>query len=97
MGGLTTPAIIVIVLVGCLGVTALGAALFRQYNPAEVETPYTPQREQFTYMRTVRMRNYAYLKRESEDAAKDLESRFTPDEASGYYHPQHEQQYHQAE
>ncbi|KAJ5610684.1 hypothetical protein N7510_007403 [Penicillium lagena] len=97
MAGLTTPAIIVIVLVGCLAVTALGAALFRQYNPAVVETPYSPQHEQVKYMRTVRMRNYAHLKRESVDAAKDLESRFTPDEASGYYQPQHEQQYHHAE
>ncbi|CAL5873577.1 uncharacterized protein PFLUO_LOCUS7858 [Penicillium psychrofluorescens] len=97
MGGLTTSAIIVIVLVGCLAVTALGATLFRQYNPAEAETPYSPQHEQLRYMQTVRIRNHAYLKRESVDAAKDLESRFTPDEASGYYQPQYEQQYHQAE
>jgi hypothetical protein len=73
--GLTTPAIIVIVLVGCLAITALGAALFRHYRPLEEEARYSASYEQGQYMRTVRMRNYGHLKQESLGAVKDLESR----------------------
>lgn len=73
--GLTTPAIIVIVLVGCLAITALGAALFRHYTPLEEEARYSASYEQGQYMRTVRMRNYGHLKQESLGAARDLESR----------------------
>jgi hypothetical protein len=74
--GLTRSAIIVIVLVGCLGITAMGAALFRRYNPLE-ETARSgdASHEQNQYMRQVRIRNYGHLKRESLGAAKDLESR----------------------
>lgn len=75
--GLTTPAIIVIVLVGCLAITALGAALFRHYTPLEEEARYSASYEQGQYMRTVRMRNYGHLKQESLGAARDLESRCT--------------------
>lgn len=77
MGGLTTPAIIVIVLAGCLAITALGAALFRHYRPLEEEARYSPSYEQGQYMRTVRMRNHGHLKQESLGAARDLESRCT--------------------
>lgn len=72
--GLTTPAIIIIVLVGCLAVTALGAALFRHYNPADNEGRYNTPYEQGQYMRQVRMRNYGHLKQASLDT-KDLECR----------------------
>jgi len=85
--GLTTPAIIVIVLVGCLAITALGAALFRHYTPLEEEARYSASYEQGQYMRTVRMRNYGHLKQESLSAARDLESRYTGDEASSHYNP----------
>lgn len=72
--GLTRAAIIVIVLVGCLAVTALGAALFKYYNPGEDEGRYNTSYEQGQYMRTVRMRNYGHLRAESLGHAKDLES-----------------------
>lgn len=75
MAHLTTPAVIIIVLVACLAVTTVGAALYRKYNPADAESRFTPAYDQGQYMRTVRMRNYSYLKRES--LGKDLESRCT--------------------
>lgn len=74
MAALSTPAIIVIVLVGCLATTALGAALFRHYNPADEESRYNASYEQGQYMRQVRMRNYGHLKQESL-GSKDIESR----------------------
>ncbi|KAJ5437895.1 uncharacterized protein N7458_008893 [Penicillium daleae] len=90
--GLTTPAIIVIVLVGCLAITALGAALFRHYSPIEEEASYSASYEQGQYMRTVRMRNYGHLKQESLGAVRDLESRYRPrvdtaDEISSHHTP----------
>ncbi|KAJ5095921.1 hypothetical protein NUU61_005277 [Penicillium alfredii] len=82
MARLSNSAIIVIVLVGCLAVTALGAALFQKYNPADNDSRYSPPYEQGQYMRTVRMRNYGHLKQESLEG-RDIESRLTP--MSGYY------------
>lgn len=76
MARVPTPAVIIIVLVACLAVTALGAALFRRYNPSDAESRYTPPHNQGQYMRTVRMRNYTHLKRASLEA-KDIESRCT--------------------
>ncbi|KAJ5222325.1 uncharacterized protein N7469_008565 [Penicillium citrinum] len=86
--GLTRAAIIVIVLVGCLAVTALGAALFKYYNPGEDEGRYNTSYEQGQYMRTVRMRNYGHLRAESLGHAKDLESCYTPE--GSYYPPPQE-------
>jgi hypothetical protein len=71
---LTQAAIIVIVLCACLAVTALGAALFKHYNPNEDEGRYNTSYEQGQYMRNVRMRNYGHLRAESISAVKDLES-----------------------
>lgn len=71
---LTQAAIIVIVLCACLAVTALGAALFKHYNPNEDEGHYNTSYEQSQYMRNVRMRNYGHLRAESISAVKDLES-----------------------
>ncbi|KAJ5721290.1 uncharacterized protein N7483_009224 [Penicillium malachiteum] len=88
---LSDSAIIVIVLVGCLAVTALGAALFRHRTPLEEEARSMNQtHEQSKYMRAVRMMNFGHLKRESLSAAKDMESRYTSEEASNYgnYYPQ---------
>ncbi|KAJ5701722.1 hypothetical protein N7488_009270 [Penicillium malachiteum] len=88
---LSDSAIIVIVLVACLAVTALAAALFRHRTPVEEEARSINQtHEQSKYMRTVRMMNYGHLKRESLGAARDLESRYTSEEASNYgnYYPQ---------
>jgi hypothetical protein len=78
---LSTPAIIVIVLVGCLAITALGAALFKHYGPADEETRYNPTFEQGQYMRQVRARNYGHLKQESMSGRIDLESRCTFDKS----------------
>ncbi|KAJ5376649.1 hypothetical protein N7509_013535 [Penicillium cosmopolitanum] len=91
---LTQAAIIVIVLCACLAVTALGAALFKHYNPNEDEGHYNTSYEQSQYMRNVRMRNYGHLRAESISAVKDLESSYTPS-ASGYYPPPptHPQEY----
>lgn len=72
--GLTRAAIIVIVLVACLAVTALGAALFKRYNPDEDEGRYNTSYEQSQYMREVRMRNYGHLHAESAGRPRDLES-----------------------
>ncbi|KAH2168706.1 hypothetical protein KXW37_003841 [Aspergillus fumigatus] len=50
--GLTTPAIIVIVIVACLAAVSLGAALTRQLNPAEsYESRFQPSHAQEMYMR----------------------------------------------
>ena len=74
--GLSDSAIIVIVLVGCLAITALAAAVFRHYNPKEHEgRPFNASHEQGRYMREVRMKNYQHLRQESLGARKDLESR----------------------
>ena len=75
--GLSNSAIIVIVLVACLAVTAMGAALFRHYNPLEDESRYNVSHEQGHYMRTVRMRNFGFLQQESMRGVQDLESRCT--------------------
>lgn len=73
---LSDSAVIVIVLVGCLAITALAAALFRHYNPKEEEgRRFNTSYEQGQYMRDVRMKNYQHLRQESLGAAKDLESR----------------------
>lgn len=71
---ISTPAVIVIVLVGCLAITALGAALFKHYNPADEENRYSASYEQGQYMRQVRMRNYGHLKQASL-TSRDIESR----------------------
>ncbi|KAH3541368.1 hypothetical protein KXW19_008860 [Aspergillus fumigatus] len=80
--GLTTPAIIVIVIVACLAAVSLGAALTRQLNPAEsYESRFQPSHAQEMYMRSVRMRTLGTFRRESLFSAasrgmgRDLESR----------------------
>ncbi|KAJ5090879.1 hypothetical protein N7532_009563 [Penicillium argentinense] len=78
---LTRAAIIVIVLVACLAVTALGAAIFRHYNPSEDEGRYNFSHEQQQYMRSVRLRNLAALRAEAMAARHELDSRcsyYTP-------------------
>ncbi|GIK03403.1 hypothetical protein Aspvir_007472 [Aspergillus viridinutans] len=84
--GLTTPAIIVIVIVACLAAVSLGAALTRQLYPAEDERPFQPSHAQEMYMRSVRMRNLGVFHRESRVSSvgigKDVESRYTLEEAS---------------
>ena len=75
--GISNSAIIVIVLVGCLAVTALGAALYAHRSPSDHDAQaYNGTYEQSQYMRTVRLRNYGHLKRESL-IGKDVESRCT--------------------
>ncbi|KAJ5923437.1 hypothetical protein N7454_008682 [Penicillium verhagenii] len=84
--GLTRAAVIVIVLAACLAITAMGAALFRRYNPlGDTGLSGDASHQQNQYMRAVRLRNYGHLKRESLGAVKDLESRYTTEELSGHY------------
>jgi hypothetical protein len=80
--GLTTAAIIVIVIVACLAAVSLGAALTRQLYPAEsYERRFQPSHSQEMYMRSVRMKNLGIFRRESLFSSasvgmgKDLESR----------------------
>lgn len=73
MAGLTNSAIIVIVLVACLAVTALGASLFKHYKPADGETPFSPGYEQKLYMAEVRARGFEDLQQAC--WGRDLESR----------------------
>ncbi|KAJ5467519.1 hypothetical protein N7475_005271 [Penicillium sp. IBT 31633x] len=82
--GISNSAIIVIVLVACLAITALGASLFKHYKPADSETPFSPGYEQKLYMAEVRARGFDHL-RQISWAARDLESRYPP--VSGYYRP----------
>ncbi|KAF7159522.1 hypothetical protein CNMCM5623_004860 [Aspergillus felis] len=83
--GLTTPAIIVIVIVASLAAVSLGAALTRQMYPAE-EHRFQPSHAQEMYMRSVRMRNLGIFHRESlvssAGMGKDVESRYTLEETS---------------
>ncbi|OJK04011.1 hypothetical protein ASPACDRAFT_75519 [Aspergillus aculeatus ATCC 16872] len=65
MGTLSTSAIIVIVIVACLALVSLGAALFKTYGGPEKERPYNFSREQESYMRTVRLKNLGFFQRES--------------------------------
>ncbi|EAW10403.1 uncharacterized protein ACLA_048750 [Aspergillus clavatus NRRL 1] len=64
--GLTTPAIIVIVIVACLATVSLGAALSRQLYPAHThEARFQPSHEQAHYMRSVRLKTLGAFHRES--------------------------------
>ncbi|GFF54487.1 hypothetical protein IFM46972_10034 [Aspergillus udagawae] len=79
--GLTTAAIIVIVIVACLAAVSLGAALTRQLYPAEAyERRFQPSHAQEMYMRSVRMKNLGIFRRESLHSSvgmgKDVESRW---------------------
>jgi hypothetical protein len=77
--GLSNSAVIVIVIVACLAAVTLGAALFRQYNPAEggiVGQRFS--REQEMYMRSVRLKNLGFNYRESRTPMpRDVESAST--------------------
>ncbi|KGO37910.1 hypothetical protein PEX2_103720 [Penicillium expansum] len=75
--GLAPIAIIVIVLVVCLAITALGAGLFHRLNPTETSIQHNAIFQQQIYMRAVRLRNYNLLRKEARTVAKDLESRCT--------------------
>ncbi|KAI9035868.1 uncharacterized protein KD926_002800 [Aspergillus affinis] len=63
--GIPTAAIIVIVVVACLAVVSLGAALTKQWFPNRTEDQFSPPREQGLYMRSVRLKNMGRLHRES--------------------------------
>lgn len=75
MAKLSDSAVIVIVIVCCLAVISLGAALTRQlFPPGQSEgSRFEPTRDQEMYMRTVRMRNRYDFHRQSL-VPKDLES-----------------------
>ncbi|KAL2826953.1 hypothetical protein BJY01DRAFT_229438 [Aspergillus pseudoustus] len=74
---LSNGAIIVIVIVACLASVTLGAALFKQYNPADALGGQRFSREQEMYMRSVRLKNMGFNYRESRTAmpmSRDVES-----------------------
>ncbi|KAL4795155.1 hypothetical protein BDV19DRAFT_389555 [Aspergillus venezuelensis] len=82
---LSNSAIIVIVIVACLGAVTLGAALFRQYNPADGAVIRRFSREQEMYMRSVRLKNLGFNYRESRTPMpRDVESAMTADDSSRY-------------
>ncbi|KAL3477001.1 hypothetical protein BJX99DRAFT_257904 [Aspergillus californicus] len=85
---LSNSAIIVIVIVACLGAVTLAAALFRQYNPADAGAAHRFSREQEMYMRSVRMKNMGFNYRESKTPMpmppRDVESAMTADDSSRY-------------
>ena len=76
MAELSTSAIIVIVIIACLALVSLGAALTRHLYPAEHEAQYQTSRDQDLYMRTVRRRTLNNFHRASIHA-RDLESQCT--------------------
>lgn len=71
---LSNSAVIVIVIVSCLAIISLGAALSRQlYPPEEEGNRYEPSRDQQMYMWSLRQRIRGNFHRESM-VGKDLES-----------------------
>ena len=63
--GIPTAAIIVIVVVACLAVVSLGAALTKQWFPYRTEDRFSYPREQELYMRSVRLKNLGRFQRET--------------------------------
>ncbi|KAL5359063.1 hypothetical protein BJX96DRAFT_174020 [Aspergillus floccosus] len=82
MAQLSTSAIIVIVIVACLAVVSLGAALFKQYSPDRSEDRFHYSAEQQRYMRDIRLKTMGHFRRES--MMKDVESGYGVDTASRY-------------
>lgn len=78
---LSASAVILIILLGCLAATALGAGLFMRYHP-DGETNYSPNHEQKQYLRQVREQNYKLLRQESTSGFVDLESQGKPNQIS---------------
>ncbi|PYH43716.1 uncharacterized protein BP01DRAFT_367226 [Aspergillus saccharolyticus JOP 1030-1] len=97
-GSLSTSAIIVIVIVACLALVSLGAALFKTYGGPDKERPYNFSREQESYMRTVRLKNLGIFQRESmvgypgggsgkgpaPPVVRDVESGYSENDSSHY-------------
>ncbi|GCB23462.1 hypothetical protein AAWM_06347 [Aspergillus awamori] len=65
MTKLSDSAIIVIVIVVCLALVSLGAALTKQFWPEAPQQRYNYPAEQQSYMRTVRLKNLGIFQRES--------------------------------
>ncbi|PWY87105.1 hypothetical protein BO94DRAFT_535217 [Aspergillus sclerotioniger CBS 115572] len=92
MAKLTDSAIIVIVIVVCLAMVALGAALTKQFWPEAPQQRYNFPAEQQSYMRTVRLKNMGIFQRESMNVtgkapvpvARDVESGYSENESSHY-------------
>ncbi|KAL4804416.1 hypothetical protein BDV18DRAFT_162178 [Aspergillus unguis] len=84
---LSNSAVIVIVIVACLACVTLGAALFRQYNPAEGgHSGNRFSREQEMYMRSVRLKNLGFNYREARTPMpRDVESAMSRDDYSSRY------------
>ncbi|KAG2414935.1 hypothetical protein HFD88_006123 [Aspergillus terreus] len=82
MANIPTAGIIVIVIVACLAVVSLGAALFKHYAPdgSGDRFHYSPEQQQ--YMRAIRLKTLGQYRRES--MMKDVESGYTVETSSRY-------------
>ncbi|PYI04295.1 hypothetical protein BO78DRAFT_398979 [Aspergillus sclerotiicarbonarius CBS 121057] len=91
MSKLSDSSIIVIVIVVCLALVSLGAALTKQFWPEAPQQRYNYPAEQQSYMRTVRLKNLGIFQRESMNmskapapVARDVESGYSENESSHY-------------
>ncbi|PWY85896.1 hypothetical protein BO70DRAFT_360756 [Aspergillus heteromorphus CBS 117.55] len=92
MAKLSDSAIIVIVIVVCLAIVCLGAALTKQFWNDEPEHRFHFPREQEQYMRSVRLKNLGFFQRESmgmtgkppAPVVRDVESGYSENESSHY-------------
>ncbi|KAL2870357.1 uncharacterized protein BJX67DRAFT_378335 [Aspergillus lucknowensis] len=83
--GLSSGAVIIIVIVACLAAVSLAAALFRQYQPSDALPSQRFSREQEVYMRSIRLKNMGFNYRESRTPMpRDVESAMSVDDSSRY-------------
>ncbi|KAE8337358.1 hypothetical protein BDV24DRAFT_167357 [Aspergillus arachidicola] len=84
-----TAGVIVIVIVACLAVTSLGAAMWKQVYPTDHSARrYNYSRDQELYMRSVRLKNVGGLRQESrtkEPTPRDLESAVYTEDGSSRF------------
>lgn len=79
MAGITNGALIAIVIVACLAVVSLIAAVFGTWKPKNREQLFRPGSEQSLYMRSVRKKTHGHFRREAARAKfRDLEEPVLP-------------------
>ncbi|KAF7589077.1 hypothetical protein BBP40_004782 [Aspergillus hancockii] len=87
--GIPTAGVIVIVIVACLAVVSLGAALTKHLNPGDGtgNERYQYSRDQELYMRSVRLKNLSNYARETRThpRPKDLESAVYTEDGSSRF------------
>ncbi|KAL2864241.1 uncharacterized protein BJX67DRAFT_361625 [Aspergillus lucknowensis] len=83
--GLSSGAVIIIVIIACLAAVSLGASLFRQYHPSDGLPGQRFSREQEMYMRSVRLKNMGFNYHQSKTPMpRDVESAMSADDSSRY-------------